>query len=252
MKNQIIVSYLYNNRKIDGSIINAFEYFYTLYELKIPIELLIYTTYNINELINFLKAKYNIDYKCLELIKPLKNPELLTGKTLLVDGYSVENLPQKISKRSEILAIPGYKHVNNPNVKYFRVFDFLFDSGPNVQNYNQALRLDLFKYCKPQSGIFVNSPHNPGIFYESHKKIYRREDLQCPNMYQYFDEMVYIQNSEIVDRKPRSFWECQYFGIPYTYIFKGIKDGSYFRYSDYNIIKMDENDLIIKEFLNGF
>ena len=37
----IIVSYLYNDRKIDGSIINAFEYFYTLYELKQDVKLLI-------------------------------------------------------------------------------------------------------------------------------------------------------------------------------------------------------------------
>ncbi len=108
----IIVSYLYNDRKIDGSIINAFEYFYTLYELKQDVKLLIYTHQNIDNLIVFLKNKFNVDNKCFNNVTILKYPELLKEKTLLVDGYSVEHLPNKL-KNCEILAIPGYNVKNN-------------------------------------------------------------------------------------------------------------------------------------------
>ena len=247
----IIVSYLYNDRKIDGSIINAFEYFYTLYELKQDVKLLIYTYQNIEQLIVFLKNKFNVDNKCFNNVTILKYPELLKEKTLLVDGYSVEHLPNKL-KNCEILAIPGYNVKNNPKVKYFRCYNFLMDDNFNVYEYKQSLRLDLFKEFKSKEGIFLNSPHNPNVYpdFKSDKKIYRREDLQCPNLYQYFNEMIYIQNPKIIDRKPRCFFECQYFNIPYTYIYNGIKDGSFYRYNDYNIIKMNENDLIINEFLN--
>lgn len=246
--NYIIVSYLYNDRKIDGSIINAFEYFYTLKELNIKAKLLIYTHQNITQLINFLKAKFIInDFNDIEV---LKYPELLKGKVLLVDGYSVEHLQNKL-KNCEILAISGYNVKNNEKVKYFRCYDFLMDDNVNVYEYKQSLRLDLFKEFKSKEGIFLNSPHNPNVYsdFKSDKKIYRREDLQCPNLYQYFNEMIYIQNPKIIDRKPRCFFECQYFNIPYTYIFNGIKDGSFYRHNDYNIIKMNENDIIIKEFL---
>ena len=248
--NNIIVSYLYNDRKIDGSIINAFEYFYTLYELKQDVKLYFLTNYNIDNLIIFLKNKFNVDGRCFNNVTILKYPELLRGKTLLVDGYSVEHLPNKL-KNCEILAIPGYNVKNNSKVKYFRCYNFLMNNNFNVIDYKQSLRLDLFKDFKSKSGIFLNSPHNPNVYpdFKSDKKIYRREDLQCPNLYQYFNEMIYIQNPKIIDRKPRCFFECQYFNISYTYIFNGIKDGSYYRYKDYNIIKMNENDLIVKELL---
>lgn len=270
-KSCVLVTQLYNDRSIDGSIINAFEYFYTIFQYNKEVKLVIQRSNlsNTNNLINFLNLKYNIDKKCFENIEFINNKfELFKYNfdvVFCVCGYSTENYA-KLFKKSKVLAMPGYFHELSENVQYFVEYPHLINSQifkesfenndfsnlpENIHYYKQKLRLDLFKEInRKDNGIFLNSPHNLNVLsdFKSQKRIYRRENLNTPNMFEYFDEMIYIQNPKIIDRKPRSFFECLYFDIPFTYIFNGIIDGSYYRSKDFDLKSriFDCNDEIVK------
>ena len=67
--------------------------------------------------------------------------------------------------------------------------------------------------------------------------------------------MIYIQNKDSIDIKPRLFHECRYFKIKVKFISKDIKDGAYYRYNEAkseNIYQrqLRYNDEIIQELIS--
>ena len=254
IKSAIITSGLLKPfKKIDGSLINAFEYFYTLYELGIRIQLQVCNkNFNIFEFQNFLKLRYNCDFEALQNIvyvdsKPLKMALFVDCESLYTlssinslkyaylscDSTSIETIGNNI-------AIIGNKKV------------LLICESPSTtpekfkMNYVPSFRLDLMKpRTQIENKIFVNCP---GKYLKLKANKIQYQDLQVPNNFDFFNSMIYIQNPNCLDRKPRVFQECQYFGIPYK-IYKMIfKDGAYYR-SFMHYKKMDSNDFVISLFL---
>ena len=254
IKSAIITSGLLKPfKKIDGSLINAFEYFYTLYELGIPIQLQICNkNFNIFEFQNFLKLRYNCDFDALQNIvyvdsKPLK-------MALFVDRESLYTLSGINSLKYAYLSCdstPLLKYENNVAIINNKKVLLICESPSTTPekfkiNYNPSFRCDLLKTRNLiQHKIFVNCP---GKYLKLKADKIQYQDLQVPNNFDFFNSMIYIQNPNCLDRKPRVFQECQYFGIPYKVYKMIFKDGAYYRsFMDYK--KMDSNDFVISLFL---
>lgn len=254
IKSAIITSGLLKPfKKIDGSLINAFEYFYTLYELGIPVQLQICNkNFNIFEFQNFLKLRYNCDFEALQNIvyvdsKPLKF-------ALFVDRESLYTINSINSLKYAYLSCdsnPLIKYENNVaiinNKKVLLICESDFTTPKNFEiNYTPTFRLDLMKpRVQIENKIFVNCP---GKYLKLKSDKIQYQDLQVPNNFDYFNSMIYIQNPNCLDRKPRIFQECQYFGIPYKVYKMIFKDGAYYRLQ-MNYKQMDSNDFVISLFL---
>lgn len=254
IKSAIITSGLLKPfKKIDGSLINAFEYFYTLYELGIPIQLQICNkNFNIFEFQNFLKLRYNCDFEALQNIvyvdsKPLK-------MALFIDRESLYTLSSINSLKYAYLSCdstPLLKYENNAAIINNKKVLLICESPSTTPekfkiNYTPSFRLDLMKSrTQIENKIFVNCP---GKYLKLKANKIQYQDLQVPNNFDFFNSMIYIQNPNCLDRKPRVFQECQYFGIPYKVYKMIFKDGAYYRLQmDYK--KMDSNDFVISLFL---
>lgn len=256
----ILVTKLYNDRIIDGSIINAFEYFYTCWERDKTSKLYIIYNNLSCDYREFFRLKYNINLKCLDNIVLITLEKISFQKfrnILIIDGEGINILPDKIFFYNKILALSGMKHkINHKIKKYFCEYNHLCPEGYNI-NYKSKIRYDLFKIPKYlEDKVFINSPHNPKISLGLKNEI-TREQLNTPNMFGKYNKMIYIQNPKIIDRKPRCFLECKFLNIPYEFIFKGIRDGGYYRYNESLKETLEErlltqNDEIIKELFNDY
>lgn len=254
IKSAIITSGLLNPfKKIDGSLINAFEYFYTLYELGIPIQLQICNkNFNIFEFQNFLKMRYNCDFEALQNIvyvdsKPLKMA-LFVDRESLYTLSSINSLKYAyLSCDSNPIETIGNNIAIISNKKVLLICESPSTTPEKFKmNYVPSFRCDLLKTRKLiQHKIFVNCP---GKYLKLKANKIQYQDLQVPNNFDFFNSMIYIQNPNCLDRKPRVFQECQYFGIPYKVYKMIFKDGAYYRLQmDYK--KMDSNDFVISLFL---
>ncbi len=240
-------------KKIDGSLINAFEYFYTLYELGIPIQLQICNkNFNIFEFQNFLKLRYNCDFEALQNIvyidsKPLKFA-LFVDRESLYTINSINSLKYAyLSCDSNSVETIGNNIAIINNKKVLLICESPSTTPEKFKiNYTPTFRLDLIKpRTQIENKIFVNCP---GKYLKLKANKIQYQDLQVPNNFDYFNSMIYIQNPNCLDRKPRIFQECRYFGIPYKVYKMIFKDGAYYRLQmDYK--KMDSNDFVIQLFL---
>ena len=240
-------------KKIDGSLINAFEYFYTLYELGIPIQLQICNkNFNIFEFQNFLKLRYNCDFEALQNIvyvdfKPLKFALFIDRESLYTIN-SINSLKYAyLSCDSNSVETIGNNVAIINNKKVLLICESPSTAPEKFKiNYTPSFRLDLMKpRVQIENKIFVNCP---GKYLKLKPDKIQYQDLQIPNNFDYFNSMIYIQNPNCLDRKPRVFQECQYFGIPYKVYKMIFKDGAYYRLQmDYK--KMDLDDFVISLFL---
>ena len=254
IKSAIITSGLLKPfKKIDGSLINAFEYFYTLYELGISIQLQICNkNFNIFEFQNFLKLRYNCDFEALQNIvyvdfKPLKFALFIDRESL----YTINSINSLKYAYMSSDSNPLIKYENNVAIINSKKVLIICESPSTTPenfkiNYTPSFRLDLMKQrVQIENKIFVNCP---GKYLKLKDSRIQYFDLQIPNNFDYFNSMIYIQNPNCLDRKPRIFQECQYFGIPYKVYKMIFKDGAYYRLQ-MHYKKMDSNDFVISLFL---
>ena len=69
-----------------------------------------------------------------------------------------------------------------------------------------------------------------------------------------FNHYIYYQNLVFFDNHPRIFLECAYYGKTMEYFNKGLKDGSYYRWKDYQEYglkgrQFSKDDEVIRKFI---
>jgi len=262
---------------MNGSLVNAFEYFISIYEHNPEIKLLCMNTTQkgIDYIVSVMENRYDLS----DLNNFKDNIILVTFKDLL--RYEFDNLLVldfvTISKtkgiiRAKKLTVISEKHTEDPkyfyrkdwyNVTYYGEMPFHYRD----KKYRMKLLLHRFKPLRfVKEGIYINAPlTNPSIFNPNiksiialnlpNKPIILKSGAHLENLFENFDIYVYYHANMWFDPHPRLFIECTFYGKEIHYINDyGIKDGSYYRYKD--IIEsgienrdLSKNDEIVRMFI---
>lgn len=274
MKNNTVLCFtLYNDRDVDGSVINAFEYFYTCYEIDNNVRLLIITPYKSKDFyINFFNNKYNIDNNWVNNLDVDTPSNLIRYKfdNILLMNWA-GNYLNNILFYKNILFLSNTDLSHKKIKKYYCEYKHLTPFNVDYINYKGKIRWDLFKKpSKLDNKTYINCPFkyitdkdinlnlisNNNIINNIKKINYiNRVNLNTPFNFGLYDSMLYIQMKEKIDLKPRCFIECQFLNIPYEFIYNGNNDGSYYRYHEslsenLNDRLLTKNDILINDFLS--
>lgn len=233
---------------IDGSLSNAFEYFYYAWLKNKNIFLIIDTTKESLEIVKkYLEIKYNIDKKCFDNIILFNKKIMFINNLILFEMVSIDNFESKYKfflRYKNLYALSGSKN-HTLKCKYFVEYEHLKPPCEKI-NYRSKIFFEILK--KPRF-------HKPFTFVNTRAKYNKkeneivREDLNIiSNIFEQFNEMIYIQTPSFFDVKPRLFQECMYFNIPFTFIpHQECWDGANHRAFDFDIESrfLDDNDTII-------
>jgi len=277
---QAVLYYIYEPLELNGSHINALEYFLTIFEYNPEICLVLVncSEKGKEELIRVAKDRYYLDdltgwesqIKCLEnRVKLIRQG---FTKILVLDFYTIPNTKTLLHSQ-EIVEIAEFTNPDHApkNIEFDRYDEYnsrkhtVFGEMPwqekDVQ-YRMKMMFSRFKIPeKVTPGYYINSPGNPDKSYmkkldlEKDKPIFHKRRQHLANMFEHFDEYIYYHGNSWFDPHPRLFVECTFYGKKIRYINEhGIKDGSYYRYKDVctNGIAgriLTKNDEIVRQFI---
>lgn len=253
---------------IDGSIISGFEYFYTLWELRYLGEDgfdksdnrhvywgFLNINLNFSYIKDFIKQKYkNIDDRCFDymIYVDIKKPYRF-NKILFFDYYSLIYTEESCILGRKLYALSGSTFKSSRNVKYYIEYNHLKPDGLDL-NYKSKFRFDLLRDIDKHDRKTLVTSHDC-VLKLRRPNFIQRKSFVSPLFYDKFDRVIYIQNKDSIDIKPRLFHECRYFKIKVKFISKDIKDGAYYRYNEAkseNIYQrqLRYNDEIIQELIS--
>ncbi len=254
-----IIYHTYNNR-LNGSIINVFDYFLCAYEHNPDIKLIFLngTKEYVDHFKRAIEDRYDLTgldgYENNILILP-KTRLLRTkfGRVLLVDYGSIPPIKGLLVAKNmmiitEVLPFWNDFILNKDlyNVTYYGEMPFHYWD----KEYRMKMLLSRMKPLKNvQSGIFVNSPHNHDFsFIEDldlpDKPLVYKTRTHQDNLFELFDTYLYYHADKWFDPHPRLFVECTYYGKEILYYNKlDIRDGSYYRYRDVMKNGIEDRDL---------
>lgn len=248
--------------KYNGSMFDAFEYFYRLWELDPDTKFV--SLYNhINK--DFLSIKYDVDLKCFDNFIYTDPYDLEFNKALLFDTHDFYNINQpKSLKLNKLYVVANSTIKFKENAEYFdeyflnknyinkiyykihRIFDHLDNVYVNCMD---TYCKSYLKILKMYPNAIIKDPKNNFQHYSLTKNF-------IPDIYKYFNKFIYIKTGQTYDRHPRQFTECAYQGIECEYICEGSKftknDNSYYRFEDrYDFEKRSiYNDIVISKMLD--
>lgn len=279
MKKAVIIYFGYTQPHINGSVIDSFEYFYTLWGQDKSIKY-IFVDASLSVLTfihDFLKSRYIINEDCLKNVIAVKKTLLMLNKfdkILVTDSQTMMLMKQTLPIQSL------EKHILTEfNDPIYYVKDAIFynempDNSFGEVNYYTKMRFDILRKPKKQKNkLYVNMPKY-GTGGKSSDKIHFLRKIQetidlynlggyidkgtglNSNIFEEFSHYMYIKTLNWTDPRPRMFHECYYFNIPIIYYNKyNIKDGSYQRY--YELMEnglenrhLTKDDQIIQNILN--
>jgi len=256
----IIIYFGYTAPHINGSIIDSFEYYYTLWEQDKTVQYIFVdaSSNNIEFIHDFLKKRYIIDSDCLQNIISVKTTKLILHKfkkILITDSTTVNmmknNLPIQSYEKHIITEFGDNKFnlKNRTNVYYYSEMPENRISGDEY--YYTKMRFDLIRPPKyHKNKLYVNAPKYGPVkgakdkleFLKIINEKVKSEELDGyiekssgtnSNVFEEFSHYMYFKTLNWPDPRPRMFHECYYFKIPITYInIYNIKDGSYLRYHE--------------------
>lgn len=239
MNNAILIGPCKSRVPIDGSLSNAFEYFYFTWLINKNILLIIDTTKESLEIVKkYLKIKYKINENCLNNIIIYEKKFLFLKNLFLFEMISIDNFQKyNFLKYKKLFALSGSKNHKlhlQINVEYFIEYEHLAPIG-FIPNYKSKLFFEILKEPKSQDNkVFINT-RDPN-YIKKENEITRQDINIMKNIFEYFNKMIYIQHPTCFDVKPRLFQECQYFNIPYEFIsHKDCFDGANLRANDYDL-----------------
>jgi len=242
----VIIYYRSKSVRINGSLVDNFEYFYTLWESDKSIQFLFVNAtksimYNIKL---FLSNRYNIDLDCFKNIKSISIFEFISTKFTIV--YTSDLLTMQFFNETLVQSKNKYfiTELNNPEyiVKNGIYYSEMKDNRIKDDiEYRTKMRFDLLKKPKIQNKVlYVNAPMSKDPFTEiinniKHKynliETLKKTNTNFENIFEKFSHYLYIKTLEYNDPRPRMFHECYYLNIPYEYYnTNNIKDGSWYRY----------------------
>jgi hypothetical protein len=263
-----IIYYIIKNY-INGSIIDAFEYFITAFEYnpKLNFILISPVKISIDFFVNIINNRYDLNPGWEKNIILIKLPELLQykfNKVLVLDYWTIKNTRGLI--RCNELIVISEKHTDDSHYMYSKLYTNVTYYGEmpfeyRDEKYNIKLMFSKFKKLNNvDSGIYINSPYNDDYsFLEKlnlpDKPLLFKSDNHIENLFEKFDTYVYYHANKWFDPHPRLLLECAYYNKTILYYNEhNIIDGSYYRYHDLlkNGLKnryLNKNDKIIRKLI---
>ena len=269
---QAVLYYIYEPLELNGSHINALEYFLTIYEHNPDIRLVLVnaTEKSKKELIKIANNRYHLD----DLNGWEDNIDCLTNriklirqgftKVLVLDFYTIPNTKDLLSTHEliEIAEFTSPEH-SPQNIEFDRYDEFnarkhiIYGEMPwQDKDVEYRMKMMFTRYRVPTEvtpGYYINSPGKPDKPYISKldlkdKPVFHKKRRHLNNMFEHFDEYIYYHGNSWFDPHPRLFVECTFYGKKIQYINEhGIKDGSYYRYKDvYKMVKQKNKFIRIK------
>jgi hypothetical protein len=276
---QAVLYYIYEPLELNGSHINALEYFLTIFEHNPEIFLVLVNCSEPTKqkLIDIANNRYHLDdlvgwedqMVCLEsTIKLIRQG---FTKVLVLDFYTIPNVKTLLHSKEliEIAEFTSPEHA--PKNIEFQAFDqynskklTIYGEMPWQQkDIEYRMKMMFTRFRVPERvtpGYYINSPGNPDKSYIkklnlSDKPIFHKKRKHLTNMFEHFDEYIYYHGNSWFDPHPRLFVECTFYGKKIQYINEhGVKDGSYYRWKDINTNGvsgriLSKNDEIVRQFI---
>jgi len=243
IKKAVIIYLGYNKKFINGSMIDSFEYFYTLFEQDPNTYYVLLDYKHLKYFKDFLSTRYfNVN---LDNVISVKTRDFILNKfykVLITDSTTMEIFKTRIPIQSEnIYCITEFnesKYIMK-RAKYFSEMDD--NRAPGDTYYYTKMRFDLLREPKHHKNVlYVNTPkEDPKLHIkeinkhlENRLKYISKTNSIYSNVFEEFDKYLYIKTKSWEDPRPRMFHECYYFDIPIVYINNLNKDGSYYRYQE--------------------
>ncbi len=264
-----VVFYVFNT-ELTGSIINAFEYFFSIFEHNSHVKLVLIDAeeHHVDYFKQVMNDRYNLsdlNYEDNIIRMPLRM--LLWnkfGKALVLD-YSTINKTRGLLVAQDLIVI-SEKRTDNPeyfynkhfyNVTYYGEMPFHYKDV----EYRMKLLFSRYKPINlPNEAIYVNSPHNKRTDFVwrlplPDKPIIFKMRQHKNSLFEQFDTYVYYHANKWFDPHPRLFIECCFYEKDIMYFNKyDIKDGSYYRYIDVMARGLEDrtlskDDEIVRQFI---
>jgi hypothetical protein len=257
---------------INGSLIDAFEYYFAILEHNPDMKLILidFSDSFKNYLFKIIKERYYLDdlnwEKNVILIKRSQIIQKKFDKVLIVDYSTIMRL-KGILVADKILIISEL-FTNNPkyfmddnlyNVEYYGEMPFVFKN----HKYRMKLLFDRFKPIKEtRRGYYIHSSKNNNV--EEIPKIlnlndglpiYFKQESHMNNFFEYFGVYIYYHSGNYFDPHPRLPLECFFYDKTLRYVNnKDIKDGSYYRFEDLKLYglknrTLNKTDEIVRQFI---
>ncbi|MHA1814869.1 MAG: hypothetical protein ACTSX1_02605 [Candidatus Heimdallarchaeaceae archaeon] len=267
--NYAIIFYVFNT-KLTGSVINAFEYFFSILEHNPEVKLILLdaSKSDVEYFLEVVNDRYdlrglNYDKNIIRLpLRMLVRRKF--GKALVLD-YSTINKTRGLLVAKDLVVIsekktddPEYMYNKNfYNVTYYGEMPFHYKD----KDYRMKMLFDRFKPISiPNEAIYVNSPHNKHQSFVSRlnlpdKPIIFKLRIHQRNLFEQFDTFVYYHANKWFDPHPRLFVESCFYDKEIMYFNKyDIKDGSYYRYNDIMLRgtenrTLSKDDEIVRQFI---
>lgn len=240
---------------MNGSLVNAFEYFIAMYEHNPDIRLYILGTTDkgVDYIISIMENRYDLSdlegYRDNIICIKLKDMIRLEFDNLLVLDFITISVTKGLVRAKNLIVI-SEKHTSDPkyfyrkdlyNVTYYGEMPFHYKD----QAYRMKLLLHRFKPLRfVKEGIYINAPFTNPLTFDYNKPSIKALNLpdkpillksgkHLDNLFENFDTYVYYHANKWFDPHPRLFIECSFYGKEIYYVNDyGIKDGSYHRYND--------------------
>lgn len=250
-------------QKYNGSMFDAFEYFYRLWELDKDVKFVsLYK--HINK--EFLSLKYIVDEKCFENFIYKDPYDLKFNKTLLLDTHDFYPKNLGLDLKTNKLYVVSNSNINfGGNVEYFSEYF-------RNKNYINKIYYKIHRIFEHKDNVYINSMDPQDFEFIKLLKKYPNAIIKDPknnfqsfkltngfsgDFYKYFNKYFYVKGSKTFDRQPRQFTECAYQGIECFYI-SSVKnklannDNSWPRFQDrFDFEKRNiKNDIVIDKLLN--
>jgi hypothetical protein len=267
--NHAIIFYVFNT-KLTGSVINAFEYFFSILEHNSGVKLILLdaSKSDVEYFLEVVNDRYdlrglNYDKNIIRLpLRMLLRRKF--GKALVLD-YSTINKTRGLLVAKDLVVIsekktddPEYMYNKNfYNVTYYGEMPFHYKD----KDYRMKMLFDRFKPINtPNKAIYVNSPHNKRQSFVSSlnlpdKPIIFKLRVHQRHLFEQFDTFVYYHANKWFDPHPRLFVESRFYDKDIMYFNKyDIKDGSYYRYIDVMVRgtenrTLSKDDEIVRQFI---
>lgn len=256
--------------KINGAVIDAFEYYIAILEHNPKVRLLLVDAKRgiMQSFIDAIENRYvldDLDWKKNIWVMPRSHLMKQNFKKVLVLDYSTiyhtrgllkgeitvinelhledDEFPIDVEDKPKLIVLSD-KHTDKPEFMYSKkLYDVTYyGEMPFVykdKQYNMKLLFDRFKPLRTvKPGIYLNAPQCKDYsFLEDmvlpDKPIIYKTESHMENLFEHFDTYVYYHVGRWFDPHPRLILECKFYDKDIFYFnIPGWKDGSYYRYDD--------------------
>lgn len=272
MDTAILLCNYYPKILINGSIIDAFEYYFAILEHNPNMKLILidFPEHFKNYLFKIVKERYFLnDLNWENSVMSIRRSQIIQEKfdrVLIVDYSTIMRL-KGILTSNKILIISEL-FTNNPdyfmghdlyNVEYYAEMPFVYKD----HNYRMKLLFDRFKPIKEtRRGYYIHSSKNNNIeevpkFLNLHNDlpIYFKQESHMNNFFEYFGVYIYFHSGNYFDPHPRLPLECFFYDKTLRYFNDvNIRDGSFYRFEDLKNCglkdrTLNKNDEIVRQFI---